>query len=134
MKSSCKYFLYLLLFLAFGCHYHKANMTIQNETNKTICYATLAKDSDGTFYEISAGGEIDSYNSESPIIRGCSDGLKTDINSYSDKRIYVAFFNPEEQQYVFKNVDSMLSTGKLKVMKFTKKELDSLDWKITYTK
>lgn len=107
-------------------------MTIQNETDEKICYSTLAKNFDNTYYEISAGGEIDSHNSDSPIIRGGADGLKTNIDTYSDKSIYVAFYNPKEQQYVFKNVDSMINTGKLKVMKFTKQELDKINWKIIY--
>lgn len=133
MRPNHKYFLLSLLILTVGCHYHKADMIIQNETNKTICYSTLAKDNDSTFYEISAGGKINSHNYDSPIVRGASDSFKIDINSYYDKLIYIAFYNPEEQQNVFKNIDSMLNTGKLKVMKFSKKELDSLDWKITYT-
>lgn len=133
MKSIYKYFVFSCLILTVGCHYHKSNMIIRNETDKKICYATLAKNIDNKFYEISAGGEIESYASDFPIIRGRSDGLKTDINSYSDKLIYFAFFKPEERQYVFKNVDSMLDTGKLKVIKFSKKELDSLDWIVSYT-
>lgn len=108
-------------------------MIIRNETNKKICYSTLTKDKDGEFYEISAGGHIDSYNSTSPIVRGRSDSFKFEINSYADKLIYVAFFRPEEQQDVLKNIDSVLKIGKIKVLKFSKKELDSLNWTITYT-
>lgn len=121
-----------MIILIVGCHYHKSGMIIRNETNKKICYSTLAKDIDGEFYEISAGGEINSDDSTSPIIRGKSDGLKSDINTYADKLIYVAFFKPEERQGVLKNIDSVLKMGELKVLKFSKKELDSLNWTITY--
>lgn len=131
MKSIYKCFLFLFLILT-GCHYHRSNLVVRNETNKKIGYSTLAKDENGKFYEISAGGEINSYGSDSPLIRGRSDGLKTDIKSFSDKLIYIAFFKPEERQNVFKNVDSIIKTDKLKVIKFSKKELDSLDWIITY--
>ncbi|KLT70500.1 hypothetical protein AB674_07475 [Flavobacterium sp. ABG] len=119
--------------LIIGCHYHRANMVIKNETNRQICYSTLAKNADNKYYEIAAGGKINSHNQDSPIVRGCSDSFKIDINSYSDKLIYIAFYNTEEQQYVFKNIDSMLNTGKLKLMKYSKKELDNMNWVITYS-
>jgi len=133
MKSSYKLFLFLLLFITVGCHYQKVDMIIHNETDKKIGYSTFAQNSENKFYEISSGGDINPHNDGSPFARGRSDGLKTDIDSYPHKSIYIAFFNPEEREFVYKNIDSMLKTGKLKLIKFSKKELDSLDWKITYT-
>lgn len=133
METKPKYFLLPLILLTIGCHYNNANIIIQNDTDKEICYSTLAKNLDNTFYEISAGGKIDSHNSESPIVRGGSDRLKTDIDTYSDKSIYFVFYNPKDQQYVFKNVDSMLNTGIIKIMKFRKNELEKMNWKIMYT-
>lgn len=108
-------------------------MIISNETDKKIGYSTFAETIENKFYEISSGGEIDPHHDDSPFVRGHSDGLKTDINSYPDKSIYIAFFNPEEREFVFKNIDSMLKTGKLRLIKYSKKELDSMDWKIKYT-
>jgi len=132
MKIFFKWFVSLLFITTVGCHYHRSNLIIRNKTNKKIFYSTLAKEVTGEFYNISSGGQVESDRSDSPFIRGRSDGFKTDIDSYSDKLIYIAFFESEEKQYVYKNVDSMMKTGKLKVMKFSKKELDSLDWEITY--
>ena len=133
MKSSFKLFSLLLSFTIVGCHYHKVNMIIRNETDKKIGYSTFAQTNENKLYEISSGGEITPHGYDSLFARGSSNGLKTDIDSYPDKSIYIAFFNLEERQYVFKNIDSMLKTGKLKLSKFSKKELDSMDWEITYT-
>lgn len=133
MKKHYKYYLYLSLMLLVGCHYNSANIIIQNETNKKIWYSTLAKDIDNTFYDISGGGQIDSHGSDSPPVRGSSKGFRTDVNTYSDKSIYIAFYPEEIFESVNKNIDSTIKAGKIKVIKFSKKELDSLDWKITYT-
>jgi hypothetical protein len=119
--------------LSFGCHYNSANIIIRNETNKKIWYSTLAKDIDNTFYDISGGGQIESHGSDSPPVRGSSEGFRTDVNSYPDKSIYIAFYPEEIFESVNKNIDSTIKAGKIKVIKFSKKELDSLDWTIIYT-
>ncbi|MBF4465161.1 hypothetical protein [Flavobacterium sp. LC2016-12] len=133
MKSSYKLFLFLLFCMIAGCHYHKVNMTIRNETDKKIGYSTFALTDENKLYDISSGGDIDPNGYDSPFVRGSSDGIKTDINSYPDKSIYFVFFNCEDREFVNKNIDSMFKMGKLKLMKFSKTELDSLDWKIVYT-
>jgi len=134
MKSSYKLFLFILSFMTVGCHYQKVDMIILNETDKKIGYSTFTLTDENKLYDITSGGEIDPHNYNSPFVRGSSDGLKTDINSYPDKSIYFVFFNSEEREFVNKNIDSMFRMGKLKLIKLSKKELDSLDWKITYTK
>lgn len=133
MKSRYKLFLILLSFITVGCHYHKVDMIIRNETDKKVGYSTFAVTDENKLYDISSGGEINPHSYDSPFVRGSSDGLKTDINSYPDKSIYFVFFNSEEREFVNKNIDSMYKMGKLKLIKLSKTELDSLDWKIVYS-
>ena len=133
MKSIYILFLFLLSFIIVGCHYHKVDMIIRNETDKKISYSTFALSDENKLYDISSGGEINPYGYDSPFVRGSSDGIKTDINSYPNKSIYFVFFNSEERESINNNIDSMFKMGKLKLIKLSKIELDSLDWEVTYS-
>lgn len=132
MKQLYKYFLLFILLIITGCHYHKSDLVIHNKSLDTIYFSILIKNKDNTFYPYGAGQIVEPNYYGSPIFRGRSDGLKTEIDDLEDKRLSIAICKSKYQQLLFKNFDSMIKTDKVKVIYFSKKELDSMDWKVDY--
>jgi hypothetical protein len=124
-------FLILAALLLVSCHYHDDKLVIRNSSNKNIRYETLTKSVyDNQYYQISGGGEIDVHNTDSPPVRG---SIKDDIeDEASDKNLYVVFYDPKYQEYVYKNINTIAISGEFKVIKYSKNELEKIGWIINY--
>lgn len=120
-----------VLSLMVNCHYHDDNLVIKNNSNKTIRYETLTKSVFyNEYYQISGGGKIDAHNTDSPPVR---ESIKDELeNEASDKNLYVVFYDTEYQDYIYKNINSIAISGKFKVAKYSKNELEKMGWVINY--
>lgn len=132
------YCIFSVIFILVSCGYSKDKLVIKNTTNEDICYDLLAKDvSKSVYYQVSTGGKIKKFTSESPIIhttiRSISDEIKDETN---DGNLYILFHNEDIQDYVYSNMhnnmDNLIHNKNIKSHKYSVKELDSLNWIITY--
>lgn len=126
--------LLLLILLLSSCHYHKDKLIIRNKTANKIYYETLVRDKNYfDYYQSSAGGVIPIYGTESPIVRGNANSINDELvqNSY-DSYLYIVYYAQKDQEYVNKNIGNIVFDKRFKVDKYSLKELDSLNWTITY--
>lgn len=123
----------LILFFGlifFGCHYHTDKLKIINNSIKEIYYRPMLKDpKDGIYYGF-GGGNIKPGEQHSPKLIG-QIWYKMEQKE-SDKFLYVIFFDKKYMEYVFQNEQKIIYDKRFKVQKYSLKELDSLNWTITY--
>lgn len=126
---------YLLFILLLGsCSYHKDKLIIKNKTGNEIYFETLIKHKNYLdYYQSTAGGVIPAYGSDSPIGRGNSNSINDELaqNSY-DSYLYIVYYAQKDQEYVYKNIGKIVFDRRFKVQKYSLKQLDSLNWTITY--
>jgi hypothetical protein len=122
----------LSLFLVFiACDYSKDKLRIINNSKEDVHYETLIKNKENyVFYQISAGGEININDTSSPLVRTPIIDL---INENSvDSILYIVFYNKIDQQYVYKNINRIIFDKKYITYKYSKKELDNMNWIVSY--
>lgn len=129
-KSTC--FTLASLLLLVSCHYHDDNLVIRNNSNKTICYETLTKSvGDNEYYQISGGGKIKAHETDSPPVRG---SIENSIeNEPSDKNLYVIFYDCKQLEFINKDINNSVESGKFQVNKYSKEELEKANWYINYS-
>jgi hypothetical protein len=122
-------FLFFLFFLS--CGYHEDKLKIKNNSEKPISYWPMLKNKDsGFFYGVGITREIEPGKDESPSLIG-SIAYRMQEDK-SDKVLYVIFFNEIDRQFVYKNSKDIVLDKKFKVLRYSFKELDSLNWHIEY--
>ena len=127
MKKLALFFVLIL----FGCHYHTDKLKVINNSTKEIYYYPMLKDpKDGVYYGFSMGGNIKPSEQHSPKLRGAIWYMMKEKES--DKILYVVFFDKKYMEYVFKNEVKIIYDKRFKIQKYSLKELDSLNWIITY--
>lgn len=115
----------------FGCHYHTDKLKVINNSEKEIYYFPMLKDpKDSVYYGVSVGGNIKPRSQHSPKLRGAI--WYKMKQKESDKILYVVFFDKKHMEYVFENEEKIVYDKRFKVQKYSLKQLDSLDWTITY--
>lgn len=122
-----KYLLTLFAFLMVGCCYQNDKLLIINKSKREIYYTTLLKSKvDSTYFSNSGGGNIEINGTSNPIVR---QSISSTIDELSaEKMLYVVYFDLKEQEFVYKNINSILTNPKVKVNKYSKKELENLNW------
>lgn len=130
MINKCKYFIFLLFFIL-SCTYGVDKLVIINNTNNIICYQVLIKNKeDNSYYHAGIGKEIEPNTRSSPIIKQT---ILESIDEFSNDRIvYVIYYKVEDRDSVHENLDHIIGNKKVKVDKYSLKELDSLNWQIEY--
>ncbi|MEO6176745.1 MAG: hypothetical protein ABIP27_16460 [Flavobacterium circumlabens] len=123
---------FLLLLIFSGCSYHKDKLVIKNNSKEDISYAIFIKiknDSANFVYKIvSAPQEFNVYNESSPIIRNY---LSDEMDEFScDSILYI--YDKVDKENFYKNMDSIIYSKNAKFYKYYKKELDSMNWIISY--
>lgn len=127
------FFLILLVFL--GCSYHKDKLIIKNDSKKDISYEIFIKakneEGDDCVYKIvSASGEFNFFNESSPIVRNY---LSDEMDEFScDSILYLYIYDKVDEENFYKNMDSIIYSKNAKFYKYSKKELDSMNWIISY--
>ena len=125
-------FLFLNLLLLSSCGYQQDKLVVVNNTKDTICYGTLTKDKkDGIFYSVSGDGEINPHEKSSPPVRGTVEFNMQDRNA--DGNLYVMYFSPKDRESVYENIDNAAKSGKFKIEKFSKEELDKKNWVVNHS-
>lgn len=124
-----KYFLLINTFFIISCHYTDDKLIIKNNSQNEICYETLIK-SKKKYDQISGGGKIKINGSESPSVRS---SISKEINENSSNKIlYIVYYNFEDLQFVNNNLNTIVNNKKFKVDKYSLKELDSMNWVVSY--
>ena len=125
-----KLILFFVLIL-FGCHYHTDKLKVTNNSIKEIYYYPMLRNpQDGVYYGVSVGGSIKSGGQHSPKLVG---QIWQKMNrKESDKLLYVVFFNKRYMEYVFENEGKIIYDKRFTVERYSLKQLDSLNWTITY--
>jgi hypothetical protein len=128
-----KRFFFLLLWIFSGCSYHKDKLVIKNNSKEDISYAIFIKtknDSVNFVYKIvSASQEFSVLNESSPIVRNY---LSDEIDEFScDSILYLYIYDKVDKENFYKNMDSIIYGKNAKFYKYSKKELDSMDWYVT---
>lgn len=122
--------LFFVLILS-GCHYHQDKLKIYNNSKEDIHYFPMLKDRKiGNYHALSVGGNIKSMEQDSPKLRG-------DISGYLkqkefDNVLYIVFFDEKYLKYASENEGKIVYDKRFNVDKYSLKQLDSLDWNITY--
>lgn len=128
-----KFFFLLLIFS--GCSYHKDKLVIKNNSTKDISYEIFIKTKneveDNYAYKIvCAPGEFNFSNESSPIVRNY---LSDEMNEFScDSILYLYIYDKINEEHFYKNMDSIIYSKNTKFYKYSKKELDSMNWIINY--
>lgn len=124
-----KYFLLTFTFIMISCHYKKDKLKIKNNSQNIICYETLIKDKN-IYYQVSGGGRISNNSFDSPSVRS---PISNEIEeNSSDKVLYIVYYKIEDLEFVNHNLNTILSNKKFKVEKYSLKELDSMNWVVSY--
>jgi hypothetical protein len=125
---------FLILFVFLGCSYHKDKLIIKNDSKEDICYEIFikTKNDNGNFvYKIvSAPQEFNVLNESSPIVRNY---LSDEMDEFScDSILYLYIYDKVDKENFYKNMDSIIYSKNAKFYKYSKKELDSMNWIISY--
>lgn len=129
-----KFLLIVLLLIFTRCEYNKDKLKIKNETsNKLFCETITIDKEDYNYHQNSGGAIISAHSVGSPIVRGGENSIKSDILQNSvDGYLYIIYYFQKDQEYINKNIRTIIFDKRFKVGKYNLKELDSLDWTITY--
>jgi hypothetical protein len=125
------HFLLLILGLTtLSCGYNNDKLKIYNKSNSSICYETLIKDREGEYFQASAGDCIDlGKNSSPPLIGSIEYNME---QSSIDKVLYIVYYNRQDQEYVYKNIKTIVHNKKFKTDKYTLETLSRRNWKVIY--
>jgi len=136
-----KLFLYCIfnvVFFLVSCGYTKDKLVINNATDENIYYHLFAKVvNKNIYYQVSPGGKLQKFTSDSPIINTLTHSIFEEIkDKTNDGNLYVLFHSEDIQDYVYNNMennmDNLIHNKNIKSHKYSVKELDSLNWIITY--
>ncbi|MGZ9677502.1 hypothetical protein [Flavobacterium sp. GNP001] len=129
-----KFLLIVLLLIFTRCEYNKDKLKIKNETsNKLFCETITIDKEDYNYHQNSGGAIIPAHSVGSPIVRGGENSIKSDILQNSvDGYLYIIYYFQKDQEYINKNIRTIIFDKRFKVGKYNLKELDSLGWTITY--
>lgn len=123
-----KYSLVLLLFFS-SCHYRPDKLTICNKTKSVFYFGTFAKlISDERYFPVSGGCEVLINSCGSPPTRSSIESqlVRNDV----DANLYIVLLRVEDSEKFHANTNKSIESGKYKVLKFTKRELDEKNWKV----
>lgn len=126
-------FLLLLIFL--GCSYHKDKLVIKNNSTEDISYAIFIKTKndvgdDCVYKVVCAPEEFNFFNESSPIVRNY---ISDEMDEFScDSILYLYIYNKIDKENFYKNMDSIIYSKNAKFYKYSKKELDSMNWVVSY--
>jgi len=126
-----KYSIFIIVFCLAACHYHQDKLLIQNGSKKEICSELLIKSKVGGKYQaVAANLETQAYDSGHPIRRS---SISSELqNNSADSILYIVFHRYSDREFVFKNPDSLFFNSRFKFKKFSKSQLDSLNWAVKY--
>ncbi|WP_114792946.1 hypothetical protein U0035_03455 [Niabella yanshanensis] len=123
------YFFITLLFP--GCsHYRPDKVKIYNNTNRQICYSTVAYNSKHSLITLSAGGYISSLETGSPVRRVPSSSQL--VQKTRDSSLYLLFYDCSNKANVYSDLSAALKDPITLKRKFSKSQLDSLGWFIVF--
>ena len=118
MNIILKYCALICVVLFCSCHYHRDDLKIENKTLNTICYTTLAKNQEGIYYVVSAGGKVYANNSDSPLTRG---SIEYDVfEEKNDNYLYIVFYDLKFREYVYQNTNKIVTDNRFIVKKYSK--------------
>ena len=125
---------FLLLLMLLGCSYHKDKLIIKNDSTKDICYEIFikTKNDNGNFVykTVSAPQEFNVLNESSPIVRNY---LSDEMDEFScDSILYLYIYDKVDKENFYKNMDRIIYSKNAKFYKYSKKQLDSMNWIISY--
>jgi hypothetical protein len=129
-----KIFFFLLLIFS-GCSYHKDKLVIKNNSKEDISYEIFIKTKneigeDCIYKIVSAPGGFNFLHESSPIVRNY---LSDEMDEFScDSILYFYIYNKVDKENFYKNMDSIIYSKNAKFYKYSKKELDSMNWIISY--
>ena len=130
MKTKFKYFILIFSFMFYGCHYHHDELTVKNNTKERIGYETLAKNQEGIYYQVSAGGEIGANGSNSPLTRG---SIEYDVfKEKNDDFLYIVFYNLKFKDYIYENINKIATDNRFCIKKYSELELKKSNWIVEY--
>ncbi len=123
----------LFFFVFLGCSYHKDKLIIRNNSTADICYEIFIKiNNNGNFVykTVSAPQEFNSFHESSPIVRNY---LSDEMDDFScDSILYIYIYNTIDKENFYKNMDSIIYRKNAKFYKYSKKELDRMNWVVSY--
>lgn len=115
-----------------SCHYQKDKLRVINNSTKEIHYLPMVYDLDRNYYlALSVGSNVKQGEHNSPYLRhSISDYIK---QKEFDGFLYLVFFKNKNDEYTSLSDGVKNIYGKrFKVQKYTSKQLDSLNWTISY--
>jgi hypothetical protein len=132
MKGTTLFFIFFLSFILTSCHYFKDKLIIVNSTKEDIQYCTLLIDKKSNeFFECSAGGHFNFCSNESsPLVREYIGDLMD--QSSKDHILYIVFFKESDKDYIYSNIKTIATNKNFTTYKITKKQLDTIDWRVKY--
>lgn len=126
-----RYTLILFAFLNVSCHYSKDKLIIYNISKREIYYTTILKSKDdNSYFSNSGGGNIEINGFSNPIVRQTISSTIDELSA--EKILYIVYFDSKDQEFVYKNINTILTNSKVKVKKYSKIELQNLNWKIKF--
>ena len=130
MNIKLKYCTLICVFLLHSCHYHRDDLKVENSTINTIGYTTLARNQEGIYYEVSAGGEIVANSFDSPLTRG---SIEYDVfEEKNDGYLYIVFYDLKFKDYVYQNTNKIVTDNRFIAKKYSKTELKKSNWIVKY--
>lgn len=131
IKIIFNFLFYSILCVIFsGCHYHHDKLAVHNYSDREICYETLAKVKKGIYYQVSAGGKVGVNYSDSPLTRGT---VEEAFDQENDGFLYIVFYEEKYQDFVFANINKIVDDSRFNVKKYSKSELDRINWNVEFT-
>lgn len=124
--------LIILISIVFlSCHYQKDKLKVFNKSSIDIHYLPMVYDLDRNYYlALSVGSNIRQGEHNSPYLRGTiSECLK---QKEFDGFLYIVYFEEKYFKYASENEKKIIYDKRFKVQKYPLKQLDSLNWTITY--
>ena len=125
------FFLIVLSLTILSCGYNNDKLKIYNKSNGPICYETLIKDAEGTYFQVSSGDCIDMGKISSPPLIGSIE-YKMEQSSI-DKILYIVYYNRKNEEYVYKNLKTIVNDENYKTEKYTLESLNRAQWKVIYS-
>jgi hypothetical protein len=130
MINRCKHFI-LLIFFSLSCTYGVDKLVVKNNSKSNICYQVLIKyKNKNSYYHAGVGKEMEPNSKNSPVIKETIlDAMKEFSN---DKILYIIYYTVKDRDYVHENLEHIVGSKKIKIDRYSLKELDSMNWVISY--
>lgn len=130
MNIKLKYYTLICVLFLYSCHYHSDGLKVENSTINTIGYSTLARNQEGIYYEVSAGGKVNANSSNSPLTRG---SIEYDVfEEKNDGYLYIVFYDLKFKDYVYQNTNKIVTDNRFIIKKYSKTELEKSNWIVKY--